>query len=386
MIVGGIGYIVTLIVIALLFLYIDKTTNHKIFKIIPSIVIVYLSIMILSSIGLWSRTEEITQTYKVVKSNILPAMIFLMLLQSDIRKIWKLGGKMLSTFFFSTFSIAIGFIGMFTILGSYFPQDAWMPFAALAGSWMGGTANMIAIQESLNLPSASMGYTLLIDSIDYAIWVMILLAMVPFAHVFNKWTKADTSIIDNISKDLTLSNSDTKFKYSNLFLLTLITILVSMGSIYLGSISPTNEFLTTTTWTVLYATTFGILFAMSPLSKITLSTQIGTVLLYILIALIASRANIMELTQAPLYILAGFIILFIHIVIMVVFAKLFKIDLFTVGVASLANIGGVASAPILASSYSKALIPIGILMAMLGYIVGTFGGLLVGNVLKLMAV
>jgi len=103
---------------------------------------------------------------------------------------------------------------------------------------------------------------------------------------------------------------------------------------------------------------------------------------YILVALIASRANFTELTEAPLYIAAGFVIIAIHVTIMVIFAKLFKLDLFSLGVASLANIGGVASALILASAYSKALIPIGVLMAMLGYILGTFGGLMVGKVLE----
>ena len=108
-------------------------------------------------------------------------------------------------------------------------------------------------------------------------------------------------------------------------------------------------------------------------------------MLYLIVALIASRANFTELTEAPLYILAGFVIITIHVVIMVIFAKLFKLDLFSLGVASLANIGGVASAPILASAYSKALIPIGVLMAMMGYILGTFGGLMVGKVLEMMA-
>ncbi|RUM70714.1 MAG: hypothetical protein DSZ09_04080, partial [Sulfurovum sp.] len=106
---------------------------------------------------------------------------------------------------------------------------------------------------------------------------------------------------------------------------------------------------------------------------------------YIIVALIASRANFSELSQAPLYIFAGFIIISIHILFMLLFAKLFHLDLFSLGIASLANIGGIASAPILASAYSKALIPIGVLMAMIGYIVGTFGGLMVGVVLSKIA-
>ena len=105
-------------------------------------------------------------------------------------------------------------------------------------------------------------------------------------------------------------------------------------------------------------------------------------MLYGIVALIASRANFAELTQAPLFIIAGLMVLILHGMFMLVAAKIFKLDLFSCGVASLANIGGVASAPILAAAYSRALIPIGVLMAMLGYIIGTGGGLLVGKILS----
>jgi len=148
---------------------------------------------------------------------------------------------------------------------------------------------------------------------------------------------------------------------------------------------PASDYLSHTTWTVIIATLAGIVFAMTPIAKLGGSSELGTMMLYLIVALIASRANFGELTEAPLYIAAGFIILFIHALIMLFFAKRFKLDLFSIGVASLANIGGVASAPILASAYSRALIPIGVLMAMMGYILGTFGGLLVGKVLESIA-
>jgi uncharacterized membrane protein len=124
---------------------------------------------------------------------------------------------------------------------------------------------------------------------------------------------------------------------------------------------------------------------MTPLARLAGASELANIMLYVMVALIASQANFEELTQAPLYIFAGFVVLAIHAGIMILFAKLFKLDLFSIGVASLANIGGVASAPILASAYSKALIPIGVLMAMMGYIIGTFGGLMVGKVLEIIA-
>jgi len=385
MIEHGFTYLAVLMMIGSTIVYTEKKSQYKLFEFLPSIVIIYFVVMLFSTFGLWQKTESVTTTYKTVKTNLLPAMIFLMLLLADMREIFKLGKKMILTFLLASTSIALGFIGMFALFHSSFGPESWKPFAALSGSWMGGTANMVAIQGALNLPDSAMGYTLLIDSIDYAIWVMILLALVPFAKKFNHWSRADTSVIDNVGERLALKEEAKKpISFMSLFLLLSVAALVSALAQYGAAYLPTTDFLTTTTWMVIIATVTGILFAMTPLARLSGSSQLANIMLYLIVALIASRANFSELTEAPLYILAGFVIITIHAVIMVIFAKLFKLDLFSLGVASLANIGGVASAPILASAYSKALIPIGVLMAMMGYILGTFGGLMVGKILKLM--
>ena len=386
MIENGFIYLTAIILIASSIVYTEKKTQAKIFEYLPSIVIIYFAVMLFSTFGLWQKSDSVTITYKAVKSNLLPAMIFLMLLSADMREIFKLGKKMLLTFFLASFSVALGFIGMFTLFHPYFGEESWKPFAALSGSWMGGTANMVAIQGALNLPDSAMGYTLLIDSIDYAIWVMILLALVPFAKKFNLWSKADTSIIDEVGERLALKEeAKDPVSFISISLLIGAAVIVSLASQTTAVFLPTTSFLTTTTWIVILATFSGIIFAMTPLAKLSGSSILANMMLYLIVALIASRANFTELTEAPLYIFAGFVIIFIHVIIMVIFAKLFKLDLFSLGVASLANIGGVASAPILASAYSKALIPIGVLMAMLGYIVGTFGGLMVGKVLEMIS-
>jgi uncharacterized membrane protein len=386
MIENGILYLAVLILIASGIVYTEKKTNAKLFEYLPSIVIIYFVVMLFSTFGLWQKTDSVTAVYKGVKTNLLPAMIFLMLLSADMREILKLGKKMLLTFFLASFSIALGFIGMFALFHSYFGEESWKPFAALSGSWMGGTANMVAVQGALDLPDSAMGYTLLIDSIDYAIWVMILLALVPFAKRFNLWSQADTSVIDEVGEKLALKEDAKKpVSVGSILLLTGMAAVVSFGSQYLAAFFPTTSFLTTTTWIVIIATFSGILFAMTPLAKVSGASLLANMMLYLIVALIASRANFSELTEAPLYIFAGFVIILIHVTIMVIFAKIFKLDLFSLGVASLANIGGVASAPILASAYSKALIPIGVLMAMMGYILGTFGGLMVGKILEIIA-
>lgn len=378
-------YLTVLLFIASMFIYIEHQSKAKLFDYLPPIVIIYFTIMMFSSMELWTKTEEINSAYKAFKSNLLPAMIFLMLLQSDIRKILKLGKKILLTFFLGSLSVSLGFIIMFALLHGAFEAEAWKAFGALSGSWLGGTANMVAIQEALALPDSKMGYVLLIDSVDYALWLMFLLALVPFAKQFNQWTKADHSVIESLEMTLDTTKEKKAINFPSLFMLLGFSLMVSLLAQETAPLLPITNFLTTTTWTVIIATVMGILFGMTPLGKETSAEPLANIILYLIVALIASRANFAELTQAPLYITAGFMIILIHATIMLTFAKLFKLDLFSLGVASLANIGGVASAPILAGSYNKALIPIAILMAMMGYIVGTFMGLGVASVLKFIA-
>lgn len=162
------------------------------------------------------------------------------------------------------------------------------------------------------------------------------------------------------------------------------SLFISAMAQYLAGILPTTSFVTGTTWTVIIATVAGVVLAMTDVGKIKGSNHLSSMMLYTIIGLIASRANFAELTQAPMYIFAGFVILAIHAILMVIVAKIFKLDLFTCGVASLANIGGVASAPILAASYGEVLIPVGVLMAMMGYVIGTGGGLVVGKLMSLL--
>ena len=377
-------FLALLLFIASFLVYLEQQSQAKLFEYLPAIVILYFTIMTLASLGVWTKTAEITSLYKGFKSNLLPAMIFLMLLQTDIRKILKLGRKILLTFFLASLSISLGFIIMFALLHNLFEPTAWKAFGALSGSWMGGTGNMVAIQGALTLPDSKMGYVLLIDSIDYAIWVMILLALVPFASRFNQWSSADGSILETLTERLEEKKS-VEINFPSLFLLLGLSLVVSALAQQIAPLLPSSDFFTKTTWMVLFATLAGIGAGMTPLSRHASASALANIMLYLIIALIASRANFSELTQAPLYIMAGFMIITIHALIMVIFAKLFRLDLFSLGVASLANIGGVASAPILAGAYHKALIPIGVLMAMMGYIIGTFMGLGVSKILMIIA-
>lgn len=385
MITNGFTYIAVLIFLAAMLVWLQKYTKSKFFDFVPPIVLLYLITMILCTLGAWDM-EATKPAYSALKNNLLYGMIFLMLLRCDIRKIIKLGPKMLGGFFAASLSIGLGFIITYAIMHSALGSEAWKALGALCGSWMGGSGNMIAVQAAFNIGEADMAYALVVDSIDYSIWVMFLLWAINLAPKFNKWVKADTRTLDEVSRKLEddAKAIDGPITFVNLiFLLGLGLLFSAVGQNIGAAINGVAPFLDKATWTVLFITTAGLICAVTPIGKMAGASELSNVLLYSVVALLASRASFLELTDAPIWIIAGFMILAIHGIIMVILAKIFKLDMFTCGVASLANIGGSASAPILAGAYSGALVPVGVLMALMGYVIGTFGGIIVANIMSL---
>lgn len=387
MITNGFTYIAVLIFIAAMLVWLQRYTKSKFFEYAPPIVLLYLVTMIFCTLKVWDM-ESTAATYSALKNNILYAMIFLMLLRCDIRKILKLGPKMLGGFFAASISIGIAFVAAFVIMKGAIGSEAWKPLGALCGSWMGGSGNMIAVQAALDIGETEMAYALVIDSIDYSIWVMFLLWAINLAPKFNKWVKADTRTLDEVSKRLEADAKETTgtINFVNIiFLLGLSLVVSAFGQNIGAAINGAAPFLDKATWTVLLITLAGLVGAVTPVGKMAGTTELSNVMLYSVVALLASRASFLELTDAPAWILTGFIVLAIHGIILVALAKIFKLDMFTCGVASLANIGGSASAPILAGAYSGALVPVGVLMALMGYVIGTGGGILVANIMSMFA-
>ena len=387
MITNGFTYIAVLIFLAAILVWLQKYTKAKFFDFVPPIVLLYLLTMIFCTLGVWDLAET-KPAYSALKNNILFAMIFLMLLRCDIRKILKLGPKMLGGFFAASISIGIGFIATYAILHNQLGSEAWKALGALCGSWMGGSGNMIAVQAAFDIGEADMAYALVVDSIDYSIWVMFLLWAINLAPKFNKWVKADTSALDEVSRRLEedAKANEGPITFVNIILLLGMSLVVSALAQNFGTVANgAMSFLDKSTWTVLFVTLAGLIGAVTPVGKMAGTQELSNVMLYSVVALLASRASFLELTDAPLWILAGFMILAIHGIILVIFAKIFKLDMFTCGVASLANIGGSASAPILAGAYSGALVPVGVLMALMGYVIGTGGGIIVARIMSMFA-
>ena len=390
MITDGFTYVAVLLFMAGALVTLEKTSKgalQKFFKYVPSVVLCCLTAMRLCTLTVWDLGET-KAAYSALKNNLPYAMIFSLLLRCDIRKVLRLGPRMLLGFFSATLTIMIGFVAAFLVMKRFIGPDAWMGLGALCGSWIGGSGNMVAVQAALDIAEADMGYALVIDSIDYSLWVMFLLWAIQLAPRFNRWTKADTAKLDEVSTQL---SDEAKLNakpvtFQSLILLIGCAFLVSAVATGVGAkLYEWTGFSDKATWTVLFVTAVALLAALTPLGRVAGSGEVSNLLLYAVIALLASRASLLELGDAPAWIITGFIVLTIHAALMLLICKLLKLDLFTAGVASLANIGGTASAPVLAGSYAGSLVPVGILMALMGYVVGTPLATLCANLMKLLA-
>jgi len=390
MITDGFTYVAVLLFMAGVLVTLEKTARGalaKFFKYVPAVVLCYLVAMLMCTLKVWDLGQT-KAAYGALKNNLTYAMIFAMLLRCDIRKVLRLGPRMLLGFFSATLTIMIGFVAAFVLMKRFIGSDAWMGLGALCGSWIGGSGNMVAVQAALDIAEADMGYALVIDSIDYSLWVMILLWAVQLAPRFNRWVRADTTRLDEVSRrleDEARQNTNPPTLQSLLLLIGCAFLVSAVATGVGAKLYEWTGFSDKATWTVLFVTAVALVCALTPLGRVAGSGEVSNLLLYAVIALLASRASLTELGDAPAWILTGFIVLGIHAALMLLICKLLKLDLFTAGVASLANIGGTASAPVLAGSYAGSLVPVGILMALMGYVVGTPLATLCANIMKLLA-
>jgi len=311
------------------------------------------------------------------KTYILSAMIILMLLKSDVKGIYNMKFRLLASFFAATLSIIFGFVLMWFLFKSYFDPSAYKAFGALSGSWIGGTANMIAVASVVGADNELLGFCLVTDAINYALWVMILLFAAGYKDRFNSWSGAS-------QRELPVKLDIAKAKLGVDILALMTALLLPFVIIYISSLLPHSGFMAGSFWTVIISTALGVGLSFTRLEHNNISSKLGFWLLYLIIAMAACGASFDDFSKAPLYIIAGSFVILIHAVLMIIYAKLTKTDLFAISISSLANIGGVASAPVLAASYSNSLVGVGVIMAMLGYIIGTFGGLFVTYILGMM--
>ncbi len=369
---SAVAYLASLLLLAALFPVLASRWPLKIFEVLPPIVLSYGLATALAVAGFWTLTPEVVATQKQVMTHLLPALMFLLLVRCDLRAILALGPRVLLAFACATLSIIAGFIVAAMLWAPALPPQAWQALSAVAGGWVGGTANLVAVGQAVHATPETMGFALITDALCYSVWVLVLFGSVPMAARFNRWAKATAS--GDLVAGLVLPRTEAA-QPGHVLLWLGLGVAVGLGAREVAALLPADGVLNVTSWTLLLTTLAGVLCALTPLRAMPGAEGTGSALLALVVVALASQGSFAGLSQAPFFILAGFTVLLVHAAGMLVAARVFKLDLALCGVASLANIGGVASAPLLAATHAAALAPLGVLLALLGYLLGTGVGL-----------
>lgn len=385
-------YIAFLMFIAGGLLFLEKKTKWKVFNVVPPLVWIYVLNMVFCTMGLYS-SDACSAAYGSLKNNILYAMIFVMLLRCDFRKLGKLGPRMIAIFMGCAFTLAIGFIVCYPlfmgVLGG--GEKTWAATAALYASWVGGSANMAAMQDALPVDAGAYSCALALDTVCYSLWIALLLLAVRYANKWNNSVKANTTGLDAIAEaaNAEVAKDKKHATASDWIFLIGLSLMVSAVFQWLGASA--NEGLKAIglgmfdkgTCVTVFITIFGLICAMTPLGKLPAVEDLSSVYLYAVVSLLASTASVTDLLTAPMWVVYGIAILVIHVVLMYILCKVFHWDLCMCSTASVACIGGSASAPIIATAYDPSFAGIGVLMGVLGAAIGNFCGLGMGAVLHL---
>ncbi|UHQ19335.1 DUF819 family protein [Lysobacter sp. KIS68-7] len=374
-------YLALMLLIAGTFPMLERRFGWRVFSVMPPIVMVYLTVTALSVSGLWHIEGDIQAVQKMLIAQVIPAMLFLLMINCDLRAIFALGPRVLAVFFSTTLCLFVAFTTTYLMFRNVLPETGWEPLAALSGSWVGGSANLVAVKEAVGMSDNALAMALLTDALCYSVWVAVLFSIARLAPAFNRWTKAKESgdIVASVPTATGPITPDAVLLWLGM------ALAAGTGSRALAGLMPNSMYMSGTSWTIIFATVAGLIVAHTPIAKFPGASRIASGLLIFVVAILASQSNFAGIASAPWYIACGLSILAIHAILLALMAKAFRFDLHLCGISSLAHVGGVAATPVLAAAYSPALVPVGILLALLGYILGTGFGLLMASVLSSLA-
>ena len=359
----------------------------RVFAVLPGVLWAYFVPTLLTTAGV---TPPQSPAYDAMSYALPPMSLFLVMLSVDLRAVASLGRMATGMMLVGAGSIVLGAPVAYLAVGQFIDDpDAWKGLAALSGSWIGGTANMLAIQESVGL--ASLGPIIVVDTVVAYGWMAVLLALARRQAGFDRWTRADAHALDGVNA--ALARVDLERRPATTGTLAIIGgmgFAVAVAARTLGAALPelgTPTVVTAGTWAVLAAVTAGLLLSTTPLRRLEAdgASRVGSAALYLLLTSVGAQADLASIVDAPLYLAAGLVWLAVHVTLLVGAAKLFRAPLFFVATASMAGIGGPVSAPVVAGAYHRALAPVGLLMAVAGYALGIVGGIAVAWMLGRLA-
>lgn len=360
--------------------------TKKYFGFLPGVFWIYFLPMLISSAGLIDAKSPL---YGLATTYGLPASLFLLLLGVDLKSIARLGRTAVLLFLAGSFGIMLGTTLSFAIFRPFVGDIFWMGFGALSASWTGGSANMVAVKEALGTPDDVFLPMVVVDTIVPYIWMGLLVSASSGQATFDRWLRADRGVIDDIRKRMAgIGTAGTVKLYGrNIVLLVGFACVVSLGMQRVAQVLPAAEgIISSFAWTIILVSTLGLLGSLTPLRRCEDlgSTKIGYFLLFFVLTTIGAKASIAHLGASAVLIAAGVVIILVHAAVLLIAARLLKAPMMLVATASQANVGGVASAPVVAEIYQPGLASIGLLMAILGNIIGTYLGIVVGQICRWM--
>jgi len=351
---------------------------EKFFEYLPPVIFCYFLPMFATTLGL---TPPSSAAYDFTTRYFLPLALFLLMISIDLKSVARLGPMALFMVTAGTLGIILGGPLALMLFGGALPADAWTGFAALSGSWIGGTANMVAIAESVGTPESAFGPIIVVDTVVGYGWMGVLLFFSVWQKKFDRWTSANTRAIEETNARLAEMDRDRHpTTVKDAAFLIGIGMGVAVLSVNLGArIPPLGDptIISATTWAVLIVVTGGLLLSFTPLRNYEKvgASQLGYTALYLLLAGIGAQADLKAVLQAPVYLVAGAVWISVHVLILYLAARIVRAPLFFIATGSMSNIGGAASAPVVAGVYHPAMAPVGLLMAVVGYVFGIYGAL-----------
>jgi uncharacterized membrane protein len=290
-----------------------------------------------------------------------------------------------------TAGIVIGGPVAYLVFGGFLPEDAWKGLAALSGSWIGGTANMVAIAESVGADQAALGPIIVVDTVVGYGWMGVLLFFSGWQARFDRWNRADTDALEDANRRILETAAQRRpVELWHMAVLIGLAFAASVVSIAIGQRLPpvgNPTIISSTTWAVLIVVTGGLLLSFTPVRKLEEvgASKLGYAALYLLLTGIGAQANMRAVLEAPLYLAAGALWIGIHVAVLLIVARLIRAPLFFFATGSMANVGGAASAPVVAGVYNPAMPAVGLLMAVAGYVLGIYAALGCATLLGMLA-
>lgn len=385
-----IGVIAVLAFVAAFFFAIEQSTQAKLFQYLPPLLFIYATPVFLNNFDVIPSTSPV---YAGLSAYVLPAFIVLMLIKVNVPAVIRVMGKGVLVMLMGTAGVMVGAVVAYGIVHSWLSEDAWKGYGALAGSWIGGTANMAATAEMLGTSEEQFGLAVIADNVIYVVWLPLLLMSRDFAERFNRWARVPPERLEamDAAAELHVEEDHAPTMPQYLFIIAIVLSVTwtgtSLAPVIAGAIAENTPALKgvfgESTVRILLVTTIALILSATPVSRLPNSTAMGTALIYVFVAGMGARASVAGLAEAPMFVAGAFIWIAIHGLFCLAGAWLFRVDVHSVAIASAANIGAAASAPIVAAHHRPNLVPASILMALLGYAMGNYLAPMTGHLARM---